>query len=240
MHGVQHDSNTPDLTTGVYYEYDLKRTLILVNHKGRQVLFSISKQPESSNVGEKGFILGNDNDWNYYYSGKPGSAKAGLGWVKSYIYDYFSVGVYVETSSNSTMVRTGVFQWIRAGWSGINFVRTCHVIDGLKRYAQNTRTILESPRLPAPNQMVATYQWLANLPATDLKKRYETLLQAQRSLAIKSGKVDDSEAGEPLPLAGASKDQMIEELMLEYVKIALGKTSPIGKQFTLLPPTPMS
>jgi hypothetical protein len=35
---VQHDSNTPDLTTGVYYEYDLKRTLILTNYKGRQVL----------------------------------------------------------------------------------------------------------------------------------------------------------------------------------------------------------
>jgi hypothetical protein len=37
LHGVQHDSNTPDLTTGVYYEYDLKRTLILTNYKGRQV-----------------------------------------------------------------------------------------------------------------------------------------------------------------------------------------------------------
>ncbi|MBN1545382.1 MAG: hypothetical protein JW902_01840 [Syntrophaceae bacterium] len=240
LHGLQHDSNTPDLTTGVYYEYDLKRSLILLNHRGQQVLVSVSKQTRESNVGEKGFIIGSDSDWNYYYSGKPGSAKAGLGWVKSYIYDYFSVGVYVASSSDPVMVRTGVFQWIRAGWSGINFVRTGHVIAGLKRFAQNTRIILESPRLPAPNQMIAAYQWLANLPSADLKKRYEELLQAQRTLAIKSGKVDRAEAGDPLPLVGTSKDQMIEELMLEYVKLALGKTSPVGKQFTLLFPVPLS
>ena len=154
LHSLQHDSNTPDLTTGVYYEYDLKRTLILLNHKGRQVLISVSKQTDKSNVGEKGFILGNDSDWNYYYSGKPGSAKTGLGWVKSYIYDYFSVNVYVESSSAPAMVRTGGFQWIRAGWSGINFVKPAHIIEGMRRFARNTRVILESPRLPAPNQMI--------------------------------------------------------------------------------------
>ncbi|HOO40569.1 MAG TPA: hypothetical protein PK653_03955, partial [Syntrophales bacterium] len=72
----------------------------------RQVLVSVSKQTSPSNVGEKGVILGNDSDWHYYYSGKPGSAKAGLGWVKSYIYDYFSVGVYVESGSAPVMVKT--------------------------------------------------------------------------------------------------------------------------------------
>ena len=82
IRGLQRDGITPDLTTGVYYEYNLKRTLILLNHKGRQVLISISKQIDKSDIGKKGVILGNDDDWNYYYSGVPGSTKTGLGWIK--------------------------------------------------------------------------------------------------------------------------------------------------------------
>ena len=54
IRGLQRDAITPDLTTGVYYEYDLNRTLILLNHKGRQALISISKQINISDVGKKG------------------------------------------------------------------------------------------------------------------------------------------------------------------------------------------
>ncbi len=88
LHAMQRESDTPDLNTGVYHEYDLKRTFILHNHQGRQVLVSISKQTARSDVGKKGFILGDDTGWNYYYSGEAGYPKTGLGWVKSYIYDY--------------------------------------------------------------------------------------------------------------------------------------------------------
>ena len=63
IHGKERDSNSPDLNTGVYHEYDLKRTLVLLNYKGRQVLLSISKQIGKSDVGKKGYILGSDNDW---------------------------------------------------------------------------------------------------------------------------------------------------------------------------------
>ena len=235
LHGLQHDSNTPDLTTGVYYEYDLKRTLILLNHRGRQVLVSVSKQTGPSNVGEKGLILGNDSDWHYYYSGKPGSAKAGLGWVKSYIYDYFSVGVYVESGSAPAMVKTGSFQWIKAGWSGINFVQPKHIIDGQKRFARNTRSILESPRLPASSRIASVYQWLSTMPAGDLTNKYAALQQAKRASAVQAGKISRSEAEESLSLAGTSKEQMAEELMLEYLKMAMGKQTPVGRHLSLLP-----
>jgi hypothetical protein len=236
LHGMQHDSNTPDLTTGVYYEYDLKRTLILTNYKGRQVLVSVSKQVDRSKVGDKGFILGNDSDWNYYYSGEPGSAKSGLGWVKSYIYDYFSISVYVETGTAPALLRTGVFQWIKAGWSGINFVQTHHIIDGLKRFAKNNKMILESPRLPAINQMISVYQRLANMPAEDLKKQYAAFQRAQRHSAVQIGKISKLKADEPLPFARTSKEQMVEELMLEYLKMALGKPTSTGKHISLLLP----
>jgi hypothetical protein len=225
---MQHDSDTPDLTTGIYHEYDLKRTLILVNHKGRQALISVSKQIGKSNVGKKGVILGNDNDWNYYYSGEPGSTRTGLGWVKSYIYDYFSVGVYVESSNTPTMVRVGVFQWLRAGWSGINFVKSIHILGGLERFARNCRMILESPRLPTPGQMLSVYQSLLNMPADDLIKKYAALQQAQRSSAIKIGKISKSEGEERVSFANTPRKQMVEELMLIYLKTTLGKPTPPG------------
>lgn len=233
IHGLQRDGITPDLTTGVYYEYDLKRTFILLNHKGRQVFITISKQSDISDIGKKGVILGNDDDWNYYYSGVPGSAKAGMGWVKSYIYDFFSVGVHVESGSSPSMVRSGVFQWIRAGWSGINFVQTSHIIKGMKRNAKNSKTILESPSLPAPNQIVSTYQRLSALPKNDLIERYTALQQARQSLAFLSGKIKTNEIKKQASYTNTPKEQIVEELMLEYFKITLGKSSLLGKKVVL-------
>ncbi|HET6490408.1 MAG TPA: hypothetical protein VFG28_11690, partial [Syntrophales bacterium] len=232
IHGIQRDVITPDLTTGIYYEYDLKRTLILLNHKGRQALISISKQVDISDVGKKGFILGNDDDWNYYYSGVPGSAKTGLGWIKSYIYDYFSVGVYVESGPSPSMVRSGMFQWIRGGWSGINFIQTEHVIKGMKRRAGNSKTVMESPNLPSANQIALTYQQFSSIPLSDLTVKYIALQQARQALAVRSGKIKADEIKQD-SYANTPKEQMIEELMLEYLKITLGKASLLEKKVVL-------
>jgi hypothetical protein len=70
IHGLERDSNSPDLNTGVYHEYNLKRTLVLFNYKGRQVLLSVSKQIGKSDVGKKGYILGSDSDWHYILYGR--------------------------------------------------------------------------------------------------------------------------------------------------------------------------
>jgi hypothetical protein len=178
--------------------------------------------------------LGNDEDWNYYYSGIPGSTKAGLGWVKSYIYDFFSVGIYVESGTAPAMVRSGVFQWIRAGWSGINFVKTEHIIKGMRRNAKNSKAILESPKLPAPKQIVSTYKRLLALPQNDLVERYTTLQQARQSLAVLSGKIDATEIKKQTSYANTPREQIIEELMLEYFKITMGKSSLIGKKVVMI------
>ncbi len=230
VHAMQKDCDTPDLNTGAYHQRNLKRTLILLNHRGRQVLISVSKQIDKSSVGEKGYILGNDNDWNYFYSGEQGNGLTGLGWAKSYTYDYFSVVVYAESTAPLTTMRIGALQWLRAGWSGINFVKPSHILEGLKRFARDTTLILESPRLPPPNQIVAVYQWLTTMPAGELNKKYTLLYESQRSSAIRSGKIRSSKEEEP-SLAGAPKELMIGGLMVEYLKLALGKPSPLGKQF---------
>jgi hypothetical protein len=229
VHGMQQESDTPDLNTGVYHEYNLKRTLILLNHKGRQVMISISKQVDKSNVGKKGTILGNDKDWNYYYSGEPGTPTTGLGWVKSYIYDFYSVGIYVESGANSSMVKSGVYQWLRAGWSGINFVKSNHIIAGLRRFSRDLKTSLESPNLPAPAQMASVYQTLSSMPAEDLTAKYAALQNAIRSAAIQHGKAK-SDAEQKVSFAHIPKEQMLQELMLEYLKVSLGKPTLLGKQ----------
>lgn len=230
IRGIQRDAITPDLTTGVYYEYELQRTLILFNHKGKKVLITISKQIDRSNVGKKGAIIGSDDDWNYYYSDEPGSLKKGLGWVKAYIYDFFSVGVYVETGASPSVVRSGVFQWIRAGWSGVNFVQTGHVIKGMKRYGRNFKGILESPGLPPADQITAAYQKFYELPNSDIKLHYAALQEAQKALAVQSGKINKSQFKKGNTPDNVSKVQMIEELMLEYFKIVMGKNSLLEKK----------
>ncbi len=238
IRGIQHDSNTPDLTTGVHYEYDLKRVLILFNHNGKNVLISVSKQIGPSNVGKKGLIL-NDNDWSYCYSKEIGSSKTGLGWVKSYIYDYVSVGVYVETATSPVMVRTAFFQWIRGGWSGINFIQAGHIMGGMKRFARNFKTVLESPLLPGPERIAAVYQGFLNMPGTDLVSRYATLRQGVRSAVTRAGKTGKCGADESAAMISETpRDQMVEELMLEYLKSILGKLPVSGAQVShsALPP----
>jgi len=229
IRGVQRDAITPDLNTGIYYEYDLSRALIQMNYKGRQVLITISKQVDTSEVGKKGLILGKDEDWNYYYSDEIGSARTGLGWVKSYIYDYFSVGVYVETGSSPAVLKTGIFQWLRAGWNGINFVQPDHIITGIQRYARNSKTVLESSDLPTPAQIAHVYSRLSNMPHQDLVEKYDQLQQARLELAVQTGKINGAKARknnyETIP-----KGQIIEELMLEYLKVALGRPSAVGQK----------
>jgi hypothetical protein len=180
--GLQRDCITPHMTTGVYYEYGLKRTLIILNYKGKQALISISKQIEISDVGRKGYMLGKDYDWNYYYSGEPRATKAGLALVKSYIYNFFSVGVYVE--SRSSLVRCGKFQGIRAACSGINVVKPEHVINGMKRHARILKAVVEAPGLSAQKQLAVTYQKPLSLPYSEFMKDCNVLKHVQQSLAL--------------------------------------------------------
>ncbi len=232
IRGIQRDGITPDLTTEVYYEYDLLRALILLQYKGRNVLISVSKQVDVSDVGKKGFIL-SDDDWNYLYTDEVGSAKAGLGWVKSYIYDFFAVGVYVEADSSPSTIRCGVFQWIRAGWSGINFAQSDHVIKGIERHARNTKSILESPKLPPAAELAGIYRRLGALPTEDLSRRYAALIQARQDLAVVSGRIRKKDMRKQDDFTDTSRQQMIEALMLEYFKVVLGKSSPLGKRLAL-------
>jgi hypothetical protein len=171
VRATEYTENTPDQYTGVYYAYNLDRTLILLKHRGRNVLISLSRQIGPSQVGKKGVVIEPDEAWNYLYSEEKGLPKPGLGWVDSYMYDSYSVMVYVETDGLSPAVKCGIFKWLRAGWAGINMVRPVHIHRGMARFADTFKSILESPRLPSPDRLSEIFRQIASLSESELKKR---------------------------------------------------------------------
>jgi hypothetical protein len=104
----------------------------------------------------------------------------------------------------------------------------------MRRNAKNSKAILELPKLPAPKQIVSTYKRLLALPQNDLVERYTTLQQARQSLAVLSGKIDATEIKKQTSYANTPREQIIEELMLEYFKITMGKSSLIGKKVVMI------
>ena len=80
---------------------------------------------------------------------------------------------------------------------------------------------------PPDGQITSVYQKLSAMPRKDLVQRYEDLQRARDAMAIQKGKIKPGEATPQETYANVSKEQIIEELMVEYLKLALGKPSPI-------------
>ncbi len=230
IRGLYYMQNTPDPSTGAYYGYDSYRTMILMTYKGQNVLVSVMKQKDVSDVGRKGFIIGNEDDMDYFYSGEQGLTMSGLGWVKSYLYDSYSVTVTMEDKKNGkTGFRCGVFKWIRAGWAGKNIVRKAHMKKGMADYAGEVRNLmqLESRKgFPAPDELSQVCHTFKNLPTEEMKKKVECLVQSLRSKCA-----GESSCPKTLPggsdVAGyvntMSRTEMSSALIVDYVKILMGK-----------------
>lgn len=239
IRGVETVENTPDLHTGGYYRYDLHRTLILFTSGPRRTVISISKQADVSDVGRKGYIVGNDEDWTYFYSGEAGLNVTGLGWVKSYMYDSAGISVYTEAGQDSMLVRTANFKWLRAGWSNINMVQNDHIYKGMVRFARAFKEILESPRLPAVKTLEGDCQKIAGLSDEALRDK----MKSYRQLLVARGEKLNGGAHKYLPEAfwsesyweGLSREQMQSLLVLETLKGYLGKSPPEWRGSAFVP-----
>ncbi len=225
IRGQQQVGITPDVFTGAYYTYDEDKTIILFKHNGKNVLINLSKQKDISDVGRKGLVVGSDEDWNYFYSGRPGLTKPGLGWVKSYMYDSFSVSVFYETDPNR--VTLGIYKWLRAGWAGANMVKSRHIQNGLIRYARTFQEIIESPKLPDPMQLAGISKTFGGLSDSELRRRieshykilYQEQLQAEnKSLEEFSNLMDSDDYIDHL-----SRQEIVAILTVECMKSLLGK-----------------
>jgi hypothetical protein len=229
VRGMETVENTPDLTTGGYYRYDLYRTLILFTSGARRTVISISKQVDVSEVGRKGYIIGNDDNWTYFYSGEPGLNVTGLGWVKSYMYDSAGISVYTEAGPDTAWTRTANLKWLRAGWSNINMVQNDHIYEGLVRYARALKEIIESPRLPSVNVFENDCLKIAGLSDAALRDK----MKSHRRFLTAQGDKLNGGARKHLPEVfwsegyweGLSREGMESALVLESLKAHLGKSS---------------
>lgn len=228
VNGLEFIENTPDVFSGAYYSYHLYHTLVLYKANDREVILSISKQKGKSEVGKKGYVLGSDDNWDYFYSGKPGLTMPGLGWVRSYMYDSYGINIYYEIDPYTPLVRCAAFKWVRAGWSKINVVKNYHIHSGIKRFAKSFKQIMEYPSLPSIDAFGDAFSKINSMTADKLKKRIKIYLDI---LENRYGRdYQPSRAWSPQvfkdrsPWFQMSTEAMRSVLMVEYLKHAIGKS----------------
>jgi len=232
--GIEHIVNTPDINSGAYYGYNLKRALIIFKDRGRRVFLSISKQTDTSDVGRRGLVLGRDDDWNYLYSHRTGLARTGLGWVSSYMYDSFSVSVFDEIEPGRPLVRCGIFKWLRAGWARLNVVNMRHIYAGLDRYAKTFKEIIENPHLPDTASLERLFAEIEDLPLRELTSRVK-----EHFLTLKNNYAHDDNLSEEWVSDILANEQYLDTmkpaekksvLVVEELKKILRKGAPkIGR-----------
>ncbi len=225
IRGIQHEATTPDASSWTYYSYDIDRLLILSRYKDRNVFFSISKQQEKA-PGKKAFSLGTDKDLNYLYTQETGVNKAGMGWVTPYMYESFTITVFVEQPDKSS-VKCAMFKWLNAGAANINMVKKHHIQEGIKRFETGFKMVLENPQLPKPEDLAAAFSQIENLPIEDMKNEISVYFQKLQARYHHDDVFKDKKLAEfftsPEYLNQLTRYEMKSILNLEYMKNILGK-----------------
>ncbi len=237
IRGLEHEEIAPDPESGAYYSYDLRRTLVGFRHDSHTFWVSMSRQSDKSDVGRKGYVLDEKNAWHYIYSGEKGIRKTGLSWVDSYMYEGFSCNIFIQSDARPDEVKIAIFKWLRAGWNGMNFVKYKHIREGLERYGQILRQILENPDLPPPSQIKAVQQRIADLDMETLQRLNRDYLLA---LDKHYGKVRDfprrwfkKEVVAGDYVAQLTRPQLESVVFLEYMNGALGMHPVTAPEFLL-------
>lgn len=222
--GSEYEVNAPDSFGGGYYRYDLNRLIILTKHHGKNVLISVSKQKDKSSVGKKAVIL-DDGEWSYFYSGINGLNKGMIGWADTYMYDSASVQVFVEDSPNQ--VTLTLFKWLRAGWAGMNVVMKDHINEGSTRYANAFKRIMESDKLPDPDEFAQRVKELSTLPEGEMDKKIQAYSAAIENIAKTNPAMSKSEFQKVVQGGSYAKilnrEERVSAILVEYLKSRLGK-----------------
>ena len=224
LRGRDREIISPDTNTGGYYTYEQDRLVTVLPGPTGPVLISVSSQNDSSEIGKKGCIVGDDKDWNYLYSQEQGLNTFGLGWVESYMYSAHSILVYV-TDSSTHKIHIGSFKWLNGGWAKMNMVNSSHILKGIKRFASDFKSVIEAPGLPDPAVLEDTYRKLQQSSVQKLRKMVLPYFQA----LIRSGAAElQTNPFRTLLSSGTyvqqmSHEQLIQVLLLEHVKDWIGK-----------------
>ncbi len=229
--GREYEENTPDLFAGAYYRYDLNRLIILMNHRDKKVLISVSRMPGHSQIGKKAVIL-DDKNWNYFYSGIEGLNRPFMGGVDTYIYDTESVLILSETDSGTPKTSAILFKWLKAGWAGINMVNRNHIIKGSDRFFTGFKQVIESDALSSSDTIVKKVNHFKNLTDAEINAQirsysfnFERIARNNKHMAKKDFARIIAGGGYGRVL---KRPERVCVLTLEYLKRQLGIPSLIG------------
>ena len=226
--GVETVENTPDTYSGAYYAYTMDRGVVLTSYQGRRVLLSMSVQRGKSDVGKKGLVLGNDDDWNYIYTGENGCTRTGLGWADTYMYGSESVAVYYEMTEPVPHVRCAVFKWVHAGWAGINMAQTIHIKNGVERFVRTFKKVIESPALPRPSELAAVIRRIENAPTPALREEVRDYFRVLKARHENDNRLTRKWLGKLFEnddyLNKMDREELTAAVCTEYLKYLLGKT----------------
>jgi hypothetical protein len=226
--GVQSIEITPDLNSGAYYGYDCVYLMLMFTYQRRRYIVVVSKQDSPSTVGKKGYVLGTDDDWDYFYSGKKGLTIPALGWVRSYMYSSSGINIYHELDPGLPKIRCAMFKWLRAGWSGINMVQRKHIDKGLKRFAKPFKKILEHPSLPPAAALISDFSQMRRFSDDELRSKMQIYANI-----LKKRYPKDNQGRKKWPAdilenkshwTKMSREEMQSVLVIEHMKLVLGKT----------------
>ncbi len=225
IRGIQHEATSPDASSWTYYTYDLEKLLILSRYKDQNVFFSISRQQDKA-PGRKAFALGGDKDWNYLYTQETGVNKAGMGWVTPYMYESFSITVFVEQPDKSS-VKCAMFKWLNAGAANINMVKKHHIQEGIKRFETGFKMVLENPHLPKPNDLADAFSEIEKLSIEDMRNEIGGYFLKLKARYHQDDVFKDKKLAEfftsPEYLNQLTREEMKGILNLEYMKTILKK-----------------
>ena len=240
--GVEEVENTPDTYSGAYYAYTLDRGLVLTRYKGRRVLLSMSAQRGKSDVGKKGLVLGDDDDWNYIYTGEKGCTRTGLGWADTYMYGSESIVVYYEMTDPVPHVRCAVFKWVHAGWAGINMAQTSHIKNGVERFVRAFKKTIESPALPRPSQLAAMIRRIEKAPTATLREEVRDYFSVLKVRHQNDNRLTRKWLAQLFEndryIEQMSREELTAAVCTEYLKYLLGKTQDFNIAFLKRAKTP--
>ncbi len=227
VRGVEFEEITPDTFSGAYYSYTMDRLFILTENEGRQALVTVSWQKDRSAVGKKAVPIGPYENWDFVYSGAPGTLASGIGWADTYMYASCAIIVFYEDSPGSNVTRYAVFKWLDAGWSGMNMVKRNHIEDGARRSFSGLKAFVESNKLPPAEEIVSYVAGLRAMDEEALRKKFAPYAAKVSAAAAQNEVLRSADFQKVIADNGygnsLSKEELISALSVAWIKEKLGR-----------------
>jgi hypothetical protein len=234
LRGEEFEEITPNVNSGGYYSYDLERLLILTPFENKAAFISISKQKGPSSVGKKGAAINGGKDWTFVYTREEGLTSGGVGWMDTFMYDSFSITVYIGLKPDRPLTRYGVFSWLKAGWAGINVIKSKHIYEGCQRAAHELKRLMESTRLPGAEKLADKVEEVRSMSDAEMLRKLEPLSQALADMDESHPVLSEDEFAEILEQGHyaekLSREERASLLIKEYLKKMMGKPSFLDRE----------